>query len=36
MIGWVPRRMPLRWENLVGDDDLDDLWGIDVEGVKPR
>jgi hypothetical protein len=36
LIGWVPRRLPLRWENLVGDDDLGDLLGVDVEGVKPR
>jgi hypothetical protein len=30
LIGWTPRRSPLRHEGLSADD-LDELWGIDVD-----
>jgi hypothetical protein len=36
LIGWVPRRRPLRWDGLTDGDDLGNLWWDDLDGEATR
>jgi hypothetical protein len=36
LVGWVPLRTPLRWEQLTDGVEPDELWGVNVDGVSPQ